>query len=107
MTKKSKYIDRILVRLKRQYSKDEYVAALLKKYSELEIENGVLRSERDEAIYNLEKTLKLPSKIKAQIGQRTYYRRRIQEIKSLREKLKKLKLDYDNIFQELIKCKNS
>lgn len=39
------FIDNVLIRLKRQYSKDELVAALNKKISELEIENGKLLSE--------------------------------------------------------------
>lgn len=44
------YIDKTLIRLKRQYSKDEVVASLTKKLTEAEIENGKLSAE----IQNLE-----------------------------------------------------
>ena len=36
------YFDNVLIKLRRQYSKDETVAALSKEISELEIENGAL-----------------------------------------------------------------
>ena len=39
------YFDNVLTKLRRQYSKDEVVSALSKKISELEIENGALKSE--------------------------------------------------------------
>jgi hypothetical protein len=41
------FYERTLIRLKRQYSKDEVVAALMKKLSEAEIEVGKLKSEID------------------------------------------------------------
>ena len=46
MTKED-YIDRTLIKLKRQYRKDELVAALLKQISEKDVELGKLRSEVD------------------------------------------------------------
>jgi hypothetical protein len=44
---KQDYIDRTIIRLKRQYSKDELVAALIKKLSESETKNGILLDEID------------------------------------------------------------
>lgn len=39
------YLDNVLIKLKRHYSKDEVVAALSKKLSEAEVKNGVLLDE--------------------------------------------------------------
>ena len=39
------YLDNVLLKLKRKYSKDETVAALTKKLKEVEIENGKLSAE--------------------------------------------------------------
>jgi cell division protein FtsB len=39
------YTDRVLIKLRRQYSESETVAALSKKVAELEVENGKLISE--------------------------------------------------------------
>lgn len=39
------YTDKVLIKLKRKYSKDETVAALTKKLKESEIENGKLSAE--------------------------------------------------------------
>jgi len=47
------YIDKVLIKLKRQYSKDETVAALTKKLKEAEIENGKLSAELDHLEYKL------------------------------------------------------
>lgn len=41
----------ILLKIRRQFSKDESVAALLKIVSELEMDIGVLKSEKDELRY--------------------------------------------------------
>ena len=50
---KSNYIDRTLIRLKRVYSKDEVVSALSKKLKEVQFELGVVTSERDEYLDEL------------------------------------------------------
>jgi inorganic pyrophosphatase/exopolyphosphatase len=39
-----KYIDNVLLKLRRQYEKDEVLSAFIKKISELEVENGKLTS---------------------------------------------------------------
>lgn len=53
--RKMDYLDRVLIKLKRRYSENEVIAALNKKLSELEIELGMIKSERDEARYLLKK----------------------------------------------------
>jgi predicted RNase H-like nuclease (RuvC/YqgF family) len=50
--------DNVLIKLRRQYSKDETVAALSKKISELEIENGALKSEIEHLEFELKKYIK-------------------------------------------------
>jgi chromosome segregation ATPase len=50
------YEDETLIRLRRQYSKDETVAAISKKLSEAGVKNGVLRSEIDEFKYLLQES---------------------------------------------------
>jgi len=52
------YFDNVLIKLRRQYSKDEAVA-LSKKISELEIENGALKSEIEHLEFELKKYKKL------------------------------------------------
>jgi len=50
---KKDYIERSLIKLKRQYGKDEYVSHLLKEASEKDIEIGKLHSEIDELQHEL------------------------------------------------------
>ena len=100
MKSKHKYIDNTLLSLKRQYSKDETIKAVFKKVEYLEMEIGILKSERDEAIYQKEEVLKLSSDEKSRIGQRQYYRNQIAEIKSLKKKLKECKIKYDRLFHK-------
>lgn len=45
----------ILLKLRREYSRDEVVALLNKRIKDLELENGILKSERDECIDNSKK----------------------------------------------------
>jgi cell shape-determining protein MreC len=55
----SKYIDNVLIKLRREYSKDELVSALSKKLSEAEIENGKLKSYIQELEDKIESRTKL------------------------------------------------
>mgnify|MGYP000105285445 CR=1 FL=1 len=49
------YTDKVLIKLKRKYSKDETVSALTKKLKEVEIENGKLSAEIQHLEYELKK----------------------------------------------------
>ena len=53
------YFDNVLIKLRRQYSKDEVVAALSKKISKVEIENGTLKSEIEHLEFELKKYKKV------------------------------------------------
>lgn len=55
MTDKPDYIERTILQLRREYGKDELVAALIKQISEREIEIGKLKAEIDEANDKVEK----------------------------------------------------
>jgi len=56
MTNNPDYIERTILQLRREYGKDELVAALIKQVSEREIEIGKLKAEIDEANDKVEKT---------------------------------------------------
>lgn len=59
--------DTILLKIKRQYSKDESFALVLKKLSEVQLENGKLKSELSE----LQDEIKVMRNSYAQEGMRT------------------------------------
>ncbi len=58
---KSNYIDKTIIRLQRQYSKDELVQAMTKKLSDLGLKVGVLESELVEYKYYKENYKKIES----------------------------------------------
>lgn len=60
----SKYLNDILIKLRREYSKDELVTYLFNKVSSLEIENGKLKSYISELEYKEESKTKLKKEIK-------------------------------------------
>jgi uncharacterized coiled-coil DUF342 family protein len=86
----SNYIDKAVIKLKRQYGKDELVAHLLKKQSELELELGMLRSERDELHYKMQKFLKLKNDVRQRIIQVHYVKKLLEQVNGLRVKCEKL-----------------
>lgn len=57
------YIDNVLIKLRREYSKDELVSALSKRLSEAEIENGKLNSYISELESKIESKTKLKKEI--------------------------------------------
>lgn len=57
------YFDKVLIKLRREYSKDELVSALSKKLSEAEIENGKLNSYIQELESKIESRTKLKKEI--------------------------------------------
>ena len=97
------YIDNVVLKLKRTYSKDELVSHLTKKLSEAEIEIGILKSEKEEAEFNLKKALKLEPAVKARVGQMTLYVNLRSELKSLRDKIRTLKLENSKMFEKIVK----
>lgn len=59
----SKYINDVLIKLRRKYSKDEIVTYLFNKVSTLEIENGKLKSYILELEHNKESKTKLKKEV--------------------------------------------
>lgn len=97
------YIDNVVIKLKRQYGKDEYVSYLLTKYSEIQIELGVVKSERDEALFVIDKLKKVDQETKSRFGKLQLAKNMKAEIKSLREQNKKLKIDNGRLLEKVAK----
>lgn len=87
MPKNQTYYDDVLIKLKRTYGKDEAVAALSKKISELEIELGKSTAYIQELEY--EKTLE-GKELKKQIKLDEAYKMMSNENKKLRKDLDRL-----------------
>lgn len=88
------FYEDVLVKLHRKYGKDELVLALKKQISEKDIEIGILKSEKDELIYQHQRE-------KNEICQK--YEKGIQEqerFKKLQIQIKELKRQNDLIREE-------
>jgi uncharacterized small protein (DUF1192 family) len=87
------FYDRTLIRLRRQYSKDEVVAALIKKLSETEINVGILKDEIDYLKSELQsdkeqKEIIRATKIEARKDE--LYKIQLERCRKQREEIKKL-----------------
>ena len=97
--KKSKYIDGVLLKLRRQYSKDEYVAFLLKRNSDVELELGMVKSERDELEYKLNKVLKLDNDTRVRLSRSKFIQKLKSQLKELKNKNKDLKTENSKLLK--------
>lgn len=97
-----KFIDNTLLRLRRQYSKDELVAALNKKLKDVEMELGMVKSERDEYQYKLQKINLWDKETKSRAAQLQHFQKLSSEIQALRKKNKKLKKDNEELLCKLV-----
>ena len=97
------FIDNVLIKLKRKYSKDELVAHLFRTKKELELELGKVRSERDEALYELDRIKNLTQKEKSVLGAREHYKKMKAEILALKKENKKLTLENSNLFLKVVR----
>ena len=95
------YEDNVLIRLKRQYSKDEALAAIIKKQKELEKENGILTSERDELNDKLTKVLSWDNDTKSRYCQLRYIQNIRKQLKSLKEQVRKLNIENERLIHKL------
>jgi hypothetical protein len=91
---KEDYIERTLIKLKRQYSKDELVAALLKQISEKDIELGKLSAEIDYLQNELQsnkeqKEINRLAKVEAR--KEELYRRKVEDNQKQRAEIKQLR----------------
>lgn len=98
------YIDKVLIKLQRRYSKDETVAALTKKLKEVEFENGKLIAEIDRLSYKLKENNNNNEIIKvAKIEARKeeLYLLKLKENKRLRKENINLKMYRGELLNEL------
>lgn len=86
----------VLLKIKREFTENEAVQQLLKMVSELEIEVGVLKSERDEAADKAEKLRRLPTMTKKQWLQEEVFI----SVNCELETLKRKNTEYKKSFEE-------
>ena len=90
----SKYIEDVVVKLKRVYSKDELVVKMINEQTSLKKEINLLNTQKDRLKYKLKKILKLDKKeiiaVKAEMKEKFIYKNMQKEIDSLREKCERL-----------------
>lgn len=86
------YIGRVLLRLRREYGKDELVAALNKKLQEKDIELGKLKAEIDYLTHELseKEQIKLSRSTKVKMCKAELYKQKDEKNRVLQEEIKKL-----------------
>jgi hypothetical protein len=92
---KKDYIERTILRLKRQYSKDELVAALLKEISEKDVLIGKLSAEIDYLQHELQsnKEQKEINRLaKIEVRKEELYRMKVEDNRKQRAEIKKLRM---------------
>lgn len=114
--KKHDFMDRVLLKLKRTYEKDEVVSALYKKLSERDFKIGELVSERDEAIYERDQLQKELNRIKhglqtskeftKEVKREELYGNLRKQISKLKAELKTMRNDRDNLYSKLFNKKD-
>ena len=91
----SKYIDDVVIKLKRVYSKDELVSNMINEQTLLKKEITFLKTQNDTLKNKLKKILKLDKKeiivVKAEMKEKFIYKNMQKEIDSLREQCQSLK----------------
>jgi len=103
----SKYIDDVVVKLKRVYSKDELVVKMINEQTSLKKEINLLKTQNDRLKYKLKKILKLDKKeiiaVKAEMKEKSIYNNMQKEIDSLREKCERLTNTNDKLIYKQTK----
>ena len=97
------YTDRALLMLRRQYSKDETVAALSKKLSEVEVDNGQLRAEVAHLEHLLEEAKnynELDEKARVEARKENLYKEMRDKIKFGGLKLNKIRKTRDSLIRK-------
>lgn len=83
--------DSILLKIKREFTENEAVQQLLKMVSELEIEVGMLKSEKEELIHKMEKLRTLPTMTKKQWLQEEAFAAVVSELEGIKKKKEEFK----------------
>jgi len=94
MAKKENFEDRTLIRLRREYSKDETVAALSKKLTEKDMKIGALSSEVDHLKNELELQInqkEINKQARKEVRKEEMYKQALEANKKLREQRKELR----------------
>jgi hypothetical protein len=97
------YFDRCLIKLKRDYGKDEFVAHLLKLLKERDIEIGKLNSEIDYLTYELKSkkyNIEINQKAMVEIKKDELYSKKENECNKLKKEIKQLKQVRDSLLME-------
>lgn len=108
MKDKQDYIDRTLIKLRRQYSKDEVVSALNKQLTEKDILIGQLKYEIDEMKHLLslnDDQKEINKKARIEARKDSLYQEQLNKNKIMGDRLCNLRKDYDKILSENIKLK--
>ena len=117
---KNNFYDDVLIKLKRAYSKDETVSALIKKLSETEVVLGQRNDEIDELkekvkelqslLFNREQSLNHHKKVQLTINngikESVLYKNLLNRNKKLDDTLNRLRKDNWNLISENIKLKS-
>lgn len=109
MKESGEYIDRVVLKLRREYGKDELVAFLNKQMKEKDFELGVLKSEVDhlESVINGDSDkLEAIRKAKDEAMKDELYSFQKEENKRLKKEVKSLKKLRDELFSKNVHLKN-
>ena len=99
---KDKYIDNVVLRLKRKYGKDELVQHLIKKTEEQDIEIGKLKAEIDHLEANIPHK-EINAKAKAINKADINYQNLLNQNKRLRQRVKALRKNNEELIIKLSK----
>jgi len=102
---KKDFIERSLVKLKRKYGKDELVMSLIKRIKQIELENGILKSEVDELNYKLEEISSFSQEQKYALFHDKWINQLNNSINSLKGRIKSLE-QKNNILVKMLNEKN-
>ena len=107
------YIERLVLNLKKNYSKDELVAHLMKVEKELKIEKGILQSEVEELKHNnkeLKKALKRATQsskeVRNSIKKERLYIQLEEQCEQLRLKCIRIQSEHDRFVSRCIGSQN-
>lgn len=103
MSNKDTYIERALIKLKRQYGKDELVATLLKQISDQEVELGKLKAEIEflqDELQNDKQSQELNRSAKIEARKEELYRLKVEDNLRLRKEIKKLRMVRNDLISE-------
>ena len=100
MSKNKTYYDRTLIKLKRKYSKDETVAALIKELKEANTHIGKLNSEvlyLENKIKESNENKKIKRRAKCEIVKEELYQKMIDKNEKQKKEIEQLKKIRDNL----------